>query len=97
MQFPSVPASNKEGRSLDLEDLCEAMFIEGSRTLGFDFTDEIPLAAQGQIMKAAAQLAERLGNMNQHSGKRRKFVGIWKLISSSPRLTIGLQYASLRS
>ena len=63
MQFPSVPASNKEGRSPDLGDLCEAMFIEGSRTLGFDFTDEIPLAAQGQIMKAAAQLAERVGNM----------------------------------
>jgi hypothetical protein len=63
MQFPSVPASNKEARSPDLGDLCEAMFIEGSRTLGFDFTDEIPPAAQGQIMKAAAQLAERLGNM----------------------------------
>jgi hypothetical protein len=63
MQFPSVPASNKEGRSPDLGDLCEAMFIEGSRTLGFDFTDEIPPAAQRQIMKAAARLAERLGNM----------------------------------
>ncbi len=63
MQFPSVPASNKEGRSPDLGDLCEAMFIEGSRALGFDFTDEIPPAAQGQIMKAAAQLAERLGNI----------------------------------
>ncbi len=63
MQFPSVPASNKEDRSPDLGDLCEAMFIEGSHTLGFDFTDEIPPAAQGQIMKAATQLAERLGNM----------------------------------
>jgi len=63
MQFPSVPASNKEDRSPDLGDLCEAMFIEGSRTLGFDFTDEIPPAAQGKIMKAAARPAERLGNM----------------------------------
>jgi hypothetical protein len=63
MQFPSVPASNKEGRSPDLGDLCEAMFIEGSRTLGFDFTDEIPPVVQEQIMKTAAQLAERLGNL----------------------------------
>jgi len=57
------------------------MFIEGSRTLGFDFTDEIPPAAQQQIMKAAAASQEAWKH-DQHSGERRKFVGIRKLIAS---------------
>ena len=64
MQFPSVPASNKEGRPPDLGDLCEAMFIEGSRTPSASISStKFRRRPKGQIMKAAAQLAERLGNM----------------------------------
>jgi hypothetical protein len=49
-----------EGRSPDVEDLCEAMFIEGARILGYAFDAPIPIEAQELIQQAAASLAEKL-------------------------------------
>ncbi|HEY6420478.1 MAG TPA: hypothetical protein VIX59_15905 [Candidatus Binataceae bacterium] len=62
-QFISEPLFNNQNHAPDVADLCEAMFVEASRILGFGLTDEIPPAAFDQIMAAAKELAERLGNL----------------------------------
>jgi|SRR5580658_4707681 hypothetical protein len=62
-QFISEPLFKNQDHSPDVADLCEAMFVEASRVLGFGLTDEIPPAAFAQIIGAAQELAERLGNL----------------------------------
>ncbi|MGO9607193.1 MAG: hypothetical protein ACLQAT_28005 [Candidatus Binataceae bacterium] len=49
-----------EGHSPNLEDLCEAMFIEGARVLGFAFDAQISVEAQKKILRAANSLVEKL-------------------------------------
>jgi hypothetical protein len=50
-----------EDHSADIEDLCEAMFLEGARVLGFAFGDQpISLDAQEKIRQAANALSEKL-------------------------------------
>lgn len=49
--------------------------------LGFDFIDEIPPAAQGTDHEGCRAASRETWKHDQHSGKRRKFVGIRKLIS----------------
>jgi hypothetical protein len=49
-----------DGHSPDVEDLCQAMFIEGARVLGFDFGAPMSLEAQEKIAQAAYSLGERL-------------------------------------
>ncbi|HUA34846.1 MAG TPA: hypothetical protein VMA09_14655 [Candidatus Binataceae bacterium] len=55
-----ISVSCAEGRSPDLEDLCEAMFIEGARVLGYAYDAPIPLESQDKILQAASMLAEKL-------------------------------------
>lgn len=40
--------------------VCQAMFIEGARQLGYDLYSPMPRAAQEQVRTAACLLAERL-------------------------------------
>ena len=56
-----VPASRDEDHSPDIEDLCEAMFIEGARVLGFTLDAPISSDAQQKIQRAANSLGEKLG------------------------------------
>ena len=55
-----VLVSCAEGHSPDIEDLCEAMFIEGARVLGFAFDAPIPVEQQEKILQAANSLVEKL-------------------------------------
>ncbi|MGO9603976.1 MAG: hypothetical protein ACLQAT_11345 [Candidatus Binataceae bacterium] len=58
-----------EGRSPNLEDLCEAMFIEGARALGFAFDAQISVEAQEKILQAANSLAEKLSILVEIRGE----------------------------
>jgi len=60
MQKNRVSVSCAEGHSPNVEDLVEAMFIEGARMLGFDFDAPISVDAQEKIVQAANSLGEKL-------------------------------------
>jgi hypothetical protein len=60
MQENRVSVSCAEGHSPNVEDLCEAMFIEGARILGVAFGAPLSLEAQEKILRAAYSLSERL-------------------------------------
>jgi hypothetical protein len=60
MRENSVSVSWAEGHSPNVEDLCEAMLIEGARVLGFAFDAPLSLEAQEKILQAAYSLGERL-------------------------------------
>jgi hypothetical protein len=55
-----ISVTCEEGRAPDLEDVCEAMFIEGARVLGYSYDAPIPSEAQEMILQAASMLAEKL-------------------------------------
>jgi hypothetical protein len=55
-----VPVSPDEDPSPDIADLCEAMFIEGARVLGFTLEAPISSDAQQKILRAANFLGEKL-------------------------------------
>jgi hypothetical protein len=55
-----VPVSRDEDHSPDIEDLCEAMFIEGARVLGFTLDAPISPDAREKILRAANSLGEKL-------------------------------------
>jgi hypothetical protein len=55
-----IVVSCAEGHSPEVEDLCEAMFIEGARVLGYAYDAPIPLEAQEKILQAANSLVEKL-------------------------------------
>ncbi len=61
MQKNRISVFCAEGHSPDIEDLCQAMFIEGARVLGFAFDAPLSLEAQEKILQAANFLGERLG------------------------------------
>ena len=50
----------EDGEQPSVEDLCKAMFIEGTRVLGFQSGAKIPLEAQEKILLAVNALATRL-------------------------------------
>ena len=54
------PVYRGEGHSPNVEDLCEAMFIEGARVLGFTLDAPITVDAQQKIVQAANFLSEKL-------------------------------------
>jgi hypothetical protein len=55
--FESFTDSDAPG----VEDLCDAMFLEGARFLGFAFAEQpMPLEAQEKIQQAANALSEKL-------------------------------------
>jgi hypothetical protein len=60
MQENRVSVSCADSHSPNVEDLCEAMFIEGARVLGFTFDAPISLEAQEKIRQAAHSLGEKL-------------------------------------
>jgi len=60
-----VSVSCADGHSPDVEDLCQAMLIEGARVLGFAFGANISLEAQEKIAQAAYSLGERLAILLQ--------------------------------
>jgi hypothetical protein len=60
MRENCVSVSCAEGCSPNVEDLCEAMFIEGARVLGIAFDAPLSLEAQEKILQAAYSLGERL-------------------------------------
>jgi hypothetical protein len=60
MRENRVPVSPDEDHSPDIEDLCEAMFIEGARVLGFALDAPISSDAPQKILRAANFLGEKL-------------------------------------
>jgi hypothetical protein len=60
MQKNRMSVSCAAGHSPGVEDLCQAMFIEGARVLGFDFDLPISLEAQAKILQAVNSLCEKL-------------------------------------
>jgi hypothetical protein len=69
MREERVTVSCAEGYSLNTEDVCEAMFIEGARVLGFAFDAPISSEAQEKILQAASSLAEKLAILLQLRGE----------------------------
>jgi hypothetical protein len=72
MREDQISVSCAEGHSPDLEDLCEAMFLEGARVLGFAFNQRIPIEAQEKIQQAASSLAEKLSILLEFPGIERR-------------------------
>jgi hypothetical protein len=60
MEKNRISIACAEGHSPNLEDLVEAMFIEGARVLGFEFNAPISVDAQEKIVQAANSLSEKL-------------------------------------
>jgi hypothetical protein len=69
MEKNRISVSCAEGHSPDVEDLCQAMFIEGARVLGFNFDEPISQEAQEKILHAANFLGERLAILLEISGE----------------------------
>jgi hypothetical protein len=69
MQKNRVSVCFAEGDSPDVEDLCEAMFIEGARVLGIAFDAPLSLEAQKKILQAACSLGERLAVLLEVGGE----------------------------
>ena len=65
----SISVSCVDGHSANIEDVCEAMFIEGARMLGFSFDEPISLEAQQKIMQAASSLSEKLAVLLEITGE----------------------------
>jgi hypothetical protein len=68
MQENRVSVSCAEGHSPSVEDLCEAMLIEGARVLGIAFDAPLSLEAQQKILWAAYSLSERLALLLEIGG-----------------------------
>jgi len=56
-QFPSDPVS--------LGDLCQAMFVEGARVLGYTGEAPMPREVQEQVFLAVTLMADGLGLLRQ--------------------------------
>jgi hypothetical protein len=55
-----VSVSCAEGHSPNVDDLCEAMFIEGARMLGIPYNAPLSVEDQEKILLAACSLGNRL-------------------------------------
>jgi len=65
----SISVSCVDGQSANIEDVCEAMFIEAARMLGIAFDEPISLEAQQKIMQAASSLSEKLAVLLEITGE----------------------------
>jgi hypothetical protein len=60
VNFIPLSMSSAERSSLQVEDLCVAMFLEGARVLGAKLNTPISLDDQAKILEAVNALSEKL-------------------------------------